>query len=111
MTGNNPYESPQHPAHPMLRKVTSLFWRAAFVAGTFPVSVFLLLDGLTFGLPAADPITGRRHSCVTALEGVLGLGNQGGCLRPFELLVGIALFPTALVCSRYFVQHGVAHSQ
>jgi hypothetical protein len=108
MASNNPYVSPQDPiGHSgnllLLRKVSSILLRVVVVLVSIPVSGFLLLDGIIFRNPAADPVTGKQYGCFTILEGMLGLEDKAGCLRPIELLVGVGLIPVmAFVCFRRF---------
>ena len=106
MTGNNPYLAPQHHsahASKKLRNAILLLLRSVVLFAAVPASGFLLLDGLVYRNPATDPVTGKQYGCFTMVEGMLGLQDRAGILRPVELLLGVALFPTVcFVCCRFW---------
>ncbi len=56
------------------------------------LSLWLLRDGMIFGLRRADPVTGRARGCYTDIELRLGFKTPSGWVRPVELGIGVAMF-------------------
>ena len=92
-TSENPYEAPRLPTKRAVSRFSLpvLFGVSLFLL-TLPISGFLILDGITFAYHA-------DYGCYTIVEGLLGLRERAGVLRPVELIVGLALVPTvATIC-------------
>jgi hypothetical protein len=61
------------------------------------VSLWLLRDGMVFGLCKADPATGRARGCYTDIELLLVFKTPSSWVRPVELGVGVAMFLGSLI--------------
>jgi hypothetical protein len=67
-----------------------------FVCGLL-VSLWLLRDGMVFGLCKADPATGRARGCYTDIELLFAFKTPSSWARPVELGVGAAMFLGSLI--------------